>query len=109
MRVPVAVPVISVPVAVGGGAVTGPARSVPPIVTTHGTRIGPTAVAIGGGVRAAAAAAAAVAIAGHGVVIVVKTRGAGAVVGGLKQAETNFNWSDKRGRVKKVNSPSSCP
>ena len=106
MRVPVAVPVISVPVAVGGGAVTGPARSVPPIVTTHGTRIGPTAVAIGGGVRAAAAA---VAITGHGVVIVVKTRGAGAVVGGLKQAETNFNWSDKRGRVRKVNSPSSCP
>ena len=95
MPVPVTVPIVSIPVAVGGGAVTGSAGSVPSIVTTHGTRIGPTAVAIGGGVRTVAAAA--VAIAGHGVVIVVKTRRAVAVVGGLKQAETIFNWSDKRG------------
>lgn len=51
--VPVPVPVISVPVAAGGGSVTGPAGPVPSVVT-HGTRIGPTVIAIGTGVRAVA-------------------------------------------------------
>ena len=44
--VPVPVAVVPVPVAAGRGAVTGPARPVTPIVT-HGTRIGPAAIAIG--------------------------------------------------------------
>ena len=44
--VPVPVAVVPVPVAAGRGAVTGPAGPVTSIVT-HGTRIGPAAIAIG--------------------------------------------------------------
>ena len=80
--VPVTFAVVSVPVGVGGGAVTGSAGPVPSIVT-HGTRIGPIATAIGAGVRAGAAS---VAIVVHRVVVVVQPRRSGAVVRGLKYA-----------------------
>lgn len=96
--VPVPLAVVSVPVAVaaGGSAVTGPAGPVPSFVT-HGTRIGPTATAIGAGVRAGAA----VAIVGHRVVVVVKPRRSGAVVRGLKYIRIDNSQLDlqKRGRT----------
>ena len=92
--VPVTFAVVSVPVGVGGGAVTGSAGPVPSIVT-HGTRIGPIATAIGAGVRAGAAS---VAIVVHRVVVVVQPRRSGAVVRGLKYAIFGSSYRKKTGR-----------